>query len=299
MLLSGGRTQHLFIITAIAAFVACLGAANPARGEFCESQLIHDYAKPLRGLRPLPATPLDEHLDFAPARVYLGHSQSGLLQVGPGQRGFVLAFSPWSDDNPASRRVGWQVTARLVKINQHGRPLAAPRTIERHVKRVPAKKGVPFEFAVSGELALYRLEIVFENGKGERLARFGEYFRVLRPSLDVDFFLNGTSFHRGELVQAYLVNRGVAYLSFGLDRTIQFYDGSSWTDPPGDWGGGVVPAIALRIAPGIKTSCWSKTIPTDAGLGTYRFVKTVDQSTGAPFSRETPLEVSAEFTVTG
>gem|GEM_PF-6095196 len=273
-----------------------LAATPAAQAEFCESQVIHDYAKPLKGLRALPAAPLDEHLDFAPARVFLGHYPSGPLQLGPAERGFYLGYSPPSEGNPASPRIGWEVTTRLVQIDRRGRRRAPAQTIERHIKRIP-EGGVDLRFDVPGKAAIYRLEVVFENGKEERLARFGEYFRVLRPSLDVDFALNGSSFHRGDRVQAYLVNRGASFLSFGLDRTIQYYDGSAWISPPGSWKSGVVPAIGLSIGPGVETTCWAATVPSDAGLGTYRFVKTVDHSTSIPFEPSTPLEVSSEFSV--
>jgi hypothetical protein len=268
--------------------------AAPAKADFCESQVIRDYAKVLDRLPAIPSPPLDEHLDFAPARVFLNHRTSGPLQIGRAERGFTLVFAPYEEGDSASRRLDWQVTSRLVKLDRRGHRIAAPRTIGKHVKRLRA---VDFDFEISGKPAVYRLEIVFENGRGERLARFGEYFRVLRPSLDLDFFLNGTTFHRGEQVQAWLVNRGVAILSFGLFKTIEYYDGATWTNPPVPFPGGPVPAIGLAIGPGVKTSCWKTTIPTDAAPGVYRFATEVDHSTKAPFSSPNPLDVSAEFTV--
>ncbi len=234
-------------------------------------------------------------MGFAPARVFLGRDGFGPLQVGPGERGFRLSFSPYSEGNSASRRLDWQVTSRLAKLDRRGRALGPPQTIERHVKRVPAGSGVDFSFDIPGKPAIYGVEIVFENSKGKRLGRFGEYFRVLRPSLDFDFFLDKTTFRRGEVVRAWLANRGVAYFSFGLGQTIEYKTGDTWT--PVKFSSGIVPAIGLGIGPGVKTSCWSTTIPPEAALGTYRFAKTVDHSTEARFGRGAPLGLSAEFTV--
>lgn len=72
-----------------------------------------------------------EHLSFAPARVFFGRDGYGPLRLGPGKRGFSLVFSPWTDGNSASRRVGWQVTSRLTQLDRRGRILAPPKTIER------------------------------------------------------------------------------------------------------------------------------------------------------------------------
>jgi len=297
MLLSGrGSSSREVCLVVLAAISLGLWVAPAAEAaDFCETTIVYDYAKPLKGLPASPSPPLDEHLSFAPARVFLGRHAYGPLQLGQGERGFSLSFSPYSESNSASRRVGWQVTSRLTKVDRHGRRLAASQTIERHVKRVPAGRGLDFGFDVPGKPAIYKLEIVFEDGAGKRLARFGEYFRVLRPSLDVNFFLNGATFHRGETVQAWLANRGVAFLSFGLEKTIEYNDGTTWT--PVQFSSGVVPAIGLGIGPGERTSCWGVTIPQNAALGTYRFAKTIDHSTDRLFFRSAPLEVSAEFTV--
>jgi hypothetical protein len=174
----------------------------------------------------------------------------------------------------------------LVELDRRGRRIGLPRTIKRNIKRL---RTAEFGFEVSGRPAIYRLEIIFENESGERLARFGEYFRVLRPGLDVDFFLNGTTFHRGEQVQAWLVNRGAAILSFGLSTTIE-YDGTAWTKPPVAFPGGPVLAIGLAIGPGVKTTCWKTIIPNDSAPGVYRFGTEVEHSSKAPFSDSKSLD---------
>jgi hypothetical protein len=294
LLLSGKRLRRRGIVASvIAAVLASLGTATPAAADFCDSQVIHDYTKVLERLPAIPSPPLDEHPDFAPARIFLSHHTFGPLQLGRGKRGFELTFGPSEEGSSASPRVNWQVTSRLVKLNRRGRRIGRPRMIEKHVTRLRA---VDLDFEISGKPAIYRLEIVFENGRGERLGRFGEYFRVLQPSLDVDIFLNGTTFHRGEQVQAWLVNRGVAVLSFGLFKTIEYDDGGTWTNPPVAFPGGPVPAIGLAIGPGVKTSCWTTTVPSDAALGLYRFATQVDHSTKEVFGSN-PLDLGAKFTV--
>lgn len=294
------RLPRRLLVLALLTSSVWLSAA-PARGAFCDTTTVRDYAKALKGLPPVPQPPVDEHLSFAPARVFLNRHARGPLQVGPGERGFVLSFSPYSEGNSASRRVGWQVTSRLVKIDRRGRPLEPPQTIERHVKRVPAEAGVDFGFEIPGEPAIYRLEILFEGGSGKRLARFGENFQVLRPSKDVGLVLYENTYRRGEFVRPWLVNRGVAYLSFGLGKAVEYWDGVTWTAPPVRFPdvGGPIPAIGLGLGPGERSACWGTTIPPNATPGLYRFSTEVDYSTSAPFGRPaTPLGLSAEFTVT-
>jgi hypothetical protein len=161
--------------------------------DFCDTKVIYDYERPLKHLPPVPAPPRDAHLDFAPSRIYLGQSAYGPLQVGPGKRGFTLSYSPREGSLLPSRQLDWQITSRLVMVNRTGDQVRRPREVERYVKRLrPDNEGrLEFTFEVPGDPALYRLEIVFESKTGRRLARFGENFRVLRPSLDLDFFLNG------------------------------------------------------------------------------------------------------------
>lgn len=277
-------------------------SAAPAKADFCETSKVRDYEKPLRGLPRVPAPPFDDRLDFAPARTFIGRFSPGPLQVGSGKRGFTLNFSPDPANPQPSRQLNWRITASLVPLDRSGDPTGKPRKIERHVRRLrpDGEKygGLDFSFAVPGKPALYRVELVFENKAGQRLARFGENFRVLRPSLDLDFFLNGTSFRRGETVQAWLVNRGVAALFFGLGKRIDYWDGTTWTVPPVKFPGGPIPAIGIGIGPGVKTTCWSTTIPADAVAGTYRFVKDVEYSTSAPFGPSgNSLDLIAEFTV--
>lgn len=296
------RTRQL-IALALLSSSAWL-SADIAKADFCQTAKVRDYEKPLKRLPRIPAPPSDGQLNFAPRGASLGGLTSAPLQVGPGEAGFVLTFSP-KDENPGpSRRLNWTIGASLVKLNRSGKAIGKPKRIERIVKRLRPVDlnyiGLKFSFDVPGEPALYRVEITFENSAGKRLGRFGDNFRVLKPSLDVGLTLDGTTYRRGELVRASLVNRGVGYLFFGLGKAIEYWDGASWTAPPVKFPGGPVPAIGLAAGPGEKHSCWSTTIPADATLGTYRFSTDVDYSPSAPGGRPTTrLQPSAEFTVTG
>ena len=276
-----------------------LWATPFAQAMSCNATTIHDYAKPLNHLPPVQPVPLGQHPHFAPNGVELGRLTGGPLQPGPSRRGFILSYSHYGSTAP-SRRLDWRVTARLTTLDRHGRRKGLPQTTEKRVRKLRSgDHELEFAFDVPGKPAIYRLEIVFEDKGGKRLARFGEYFRVLRPSVNVDFFLEGTSFHRGETVQPFLANRGAAFLSFGLELIVEYNDEGTWTQPPVAFPGHPVPAIGLVLGPGERGSCWSATIPPDAVPGTYRLSKTIGHSTSPRFeARRNPIMVSAEFTVT-
>lgn len=280
-------------------------SADIAKADFCQTGKVRDYEKPLTRLPRIPAAPSDGTLNFAPRGTHLGRLTSAPFQVGPGEAGFVLTYSP-KDENPGpSRRLNWTIGASLVKLNRSGKAIGKPKRIEKNVKRLRSidlnYTGLEFSFDVPGEPALYKVEITFENSAGKRLGRFGDNFRVLKPSLDVDLALNGTVLRRGELVRASLVNRGVGFLFFGLGQAIEYWDGAAWTAPPVKFpnSGKPIPAIGIALGPGEKATCWEEPIPANAVPGTYRFRTNVNYSPSAPGGRPmTRLEPSAEFTVT-
>jgi hypothetical protein len=302
MLVSGEGAvwQRSFaVLTAVA--VGLLAAAPSATAIDCNNEVVRDYAKVLERLPAVRAVPFENGLNFAPGRVSLSPGGRGSLQLGSGERGFNLSYTPYYAESSApTRRLDWLVTSRLVEVDRRGRRLGEPQKIEKQVKRLwPSYRGLDFAFQVPGKPALYRLEIVFENRHGKRLGRFGENFRVLRPSLDVDFSLNGTSFRRGEMVRAQLINRGAAILSFGLGQTIEYFDGTTWVGPPPGFGQHPVPAILLFLGPGESGSCWQATIPADAPPGLYRFSREIDyvKSSDPREWRRRSMTVSSEFTV--
>jgi hypothetical protein len=302
MMLSGEKAWQRCVVTLTAVAVGVLVSAASAKAIDCNSKVVRDYMKPLERLPTVPAPPFGDDLYFAPDRVYLSTFRGGSLQLGPAKRGFSLSYSPYEVEATApTRRLDWQVTSRLVELDRRGRPLGKPKKIEKHVKRLwpesEGNRGLDFSFQVPGKPALYRLELVFENRGGKRLARFGGNFRVLRPSLDVDFVLNDTTFHRGETVRAQLINRGAALLYFGLERSIEYFDGTAWGEPPPGFGQGLIPAILLHLQPGESGSCWQATIPATAPPGLYRFSKEFEYIKRPGFGKLRSMMLSSEFTV--
>jgi hypothetical protein len=297
-----GKTTATLAI-ALACGAALAGSAPAvASGELCDYGVVRDYARPLERLPHIRELPPAEHLPFAPARVFLNH-QGGQLFVGGGEVGYRLSFSPYFQGHRLSPPLNWVVEARYVRVDARGRPTQVRGHIVRRVKRLRSDEGEPsgtleFLFKV-GRPALYRLEISFAELSGKRLARFGEYLRVLKPKFDAHLSLNGSVFHPGERVLASIDNYGTTSLSFGLERTIEYLNGTSWEQAPNSSQGSVLLPV-LRAGPGASAGCWGFTIPPEEPPGTYRFVVS-PQSSRPGLSRDSgePLTLTSEFQIVG
>lgn len=292
-------------ITLATVFSACtlLAYVLPtiASGALCEYGVVRDYSKPLQGLPHLPRNPPTAHLPFGPARVFLNH-RAGPLFVGGGEVGYSLSFSPYRPGHHLSPLLNWVVEARYVQVDRRGRAIRVRGRIMHRLKRLRSSQGRPssvvnFLFK-AGRPALYRLEITFSEPSGKRLARFGEYLRVLRPALDVRLSLNGTAYGPGERVLARLDNYGTTSLSFGLFRTIEYFDGASWGPAPNSSQTAVLLPL-LWAGPGASAQCWGFTIPAGEPQGLYRMIVHADSTLPRPGAKEKPLTLSSEFRILG
>lgn len=296
--------RNLAVIAGTAAFAAfALSLVHSTSGlgarGFCKTNVVRDYTRPLAALPALPPPPFDGHLPFGPQRVFLSQRESGPLQVGAGVRGFGLSFSPDSADSATpSPPLNWLVTATLVRIDRAGTALEVLGRIEDSIERLqPTPHGdSSFLFAVPPGPGLYRLEIDFQDERGASLATYGEYFRSLRPSTDIRLRLNRREARAGDAIDARLVNLGAAYLRFGLGKTIEFYDGSSWVPAPQFTQGNLIPAIALGVGPGESRMCWGATVKSGTPPGLYRFVIPVQRLRNPPAPPK-PVKLTSTFRV--
>ncbi|HEY6550582.1 MAG TPA: immunoglobulin-like domain-containing protein [Solirubrobacterales bacterium] len=274
--------------------------AAVASAGFCAEGTAHDYAKPLKQLAGMRPGPAREHLPFAPARIFFNHSWGGPLFVGGGEVGYSLSYLPYFPGHHLSPPLNWTVEGRYVRVDKRGKTTRVRGHIVRRINRLRAEEDKPsgrvaFLFK-AGKPALYRLEITFTDPSGKRLARYGEYLRVLKPKLDARLALNGTTFKPGEHVTARLDNYGTTTLSFGLDRSIEYFDGTSWITAPNSAQGAVL-AIGLGLGPGASAECWGFTIPPNEPPGQYRFVVRADSSRGLRQGGGEDLTLRSEFQV--
>lgn len=224
--------------------------------------------------------------------------------------GYTISFRQNASGRRPSPHLNWLVTAKLARLNPRGSVSEALGWSRKHVASLGPNGNVSFRLPSPGKLGLYRLEIVFRNGARDRLGRFSEYIRVLRPTAPYSrLTLDKTSFLPGETVSARVEEHGIGWLEVNDVYSIEIYDGSTWTRAPispKEWS----LLIGTLIGPGESTSvsrfnpgvpCWSFTIPSGASPGLYRFVvngesKRVTENRLTPGS---PLSLSAEFQILG
>jgi hypothetical protein len=244
-------------------------------------------------LRPSPR----EGLPFGPGGIEFTQQGRGPLML-PGERelGYILSRSRTRNAG-GPIFVDWLVTAKLARIDRRGGLRKKLGWRREHVTHVGRDDPTHLIFQPPRAPGFYRLEVVFRNGAQRRIGRFGEYIRVLRPSLNVRLSLNQSSFKPGDRVVPRLENYGAAYLFFGLiGAYYEHYDGVSWG--LASFGNGPKPAIGLGIGPGASASCWAVQIPENASPGRYRFSLRAGYNYRR-FSNQGNKTLSAEFDVTG
>jgi hypothetical protein len=240
---------------------------------FCSTAVVRDYAAPLEAMpavRPLPA---DGELPFGPSRLrvrrleFWPQSNPALLTEA-GKVGFRLGFSAAAP----SGRLGWQVTARLLRVS---RDRLRDRLVARRdlrVERLHPGRGPRLEFSVGEEPSFYRLELEFRDAAGHRLGRFGAYYRMMAPVSDLRLAVNGSTFHPGETVSTCIENFGNRERTYG-ECTLGFQR----EEAPGVWSPypsapQACSAVGYFLAAGHATQGGSLTIPLNAPPGRYRAV---------------------------
>lgn len=267
-------TVALFAVGALG-FLSWLSASPARAGELCETEVVYNYRKPLERLPELRQIPSHGKLPFGPAGLFLaGRDQGSLMPLAETDIGFTLVRErSASVEARRKRRFNWLVTAKLARLNTDGQ-VSALGWRQKHLTSLRTGRKVPFRLPFPGEMGLYRLEIVFRDGAGKRLGRFGEYFRLLHPTKpNRRLTLNGDSFLPGETVTARAAEISFGWLALHDTNSIEINDGTTWKTAP------INPSqlsllVAYLIGPGEATAepCWKFSIPSDASPGLYRFV---------------------------
>lgn len=292
-----GRGSWIAVL--VVALAVLTGNPGAAEAGFCEEGVVHDYEKPLKRLPEARRPPIDEHLSFAPGRVFFQQIHGSLL-IGSGDAGYRLSFSPYEGTTGFSPLLGWVVTTRIARVDRRGTTIEIVRSSEEAIERLRSSEDQPSgNLSFSARLTkpgLYSTKITFRDRAGQQLAQFEDYLRLLRPRSDFALTLNRDAFHPGERVSPTLENRGTEWLSYGLAYGIEAFDGSAWR-PASIQPHGPFLAIGLGLGPGGKSSCWNFEIPADAPAGLYRFTLSGDANRHllAPNSRR--FRVHSEFTI--
>ena len=166
------------VVMATCASSASMAWAAPS--DSCPVGKGRDYSAPLGALPPTRAVPEERPLPFGPRQLRI-ESLTNVL-VGGGAGGFRLEAA---NSSQHKYRLGWAVELRVTRVSRRGSELQEYR-IRRYRLDQPQALGlesVEFTASVPPKPAIYRFDLVIRSAGGKTLGRYGEYYRVVRPSI--------------------------------------------------------------------------------------------------------------------
>jgi hypothetical protein len=263
------RTSGAVIALSAACLLMGAAASVGSSGGFCQGGVVHDYLSPLAKMPKLHQLPESGHLPFAPKRVSFYRSSGSPLVVGQGSISYSLKAQG------RQSRLDWVITASLVRVDPHGGAVADATSKRRHVGIIGSGRLITIGFPLPAKPAFYRLRLAFLDKDGQPLGKYGEYVRVVRPTLNVRLNTSADSYRRGQTAFARVENLGTESVAFGGEFSIEHFIGARWekdpASPSGPW-----PRRLRRLGAGEAAQCISFEIPSVESPGRYRFVKSVD-----------------------
>ncbi|HST68204.1 MAG TPA: immunoglobulin-like domain-containing protein [Solirubrobacterales bacterium] len=256
---------------------------------FCEPQQVRDFLAPLERMPKLHQPSANGQIGFGPESLRL-RSASSLL-VGEGEVGVTLSLAQRS-----RLRLPWTVTATLVEVNGNGRPIGKPRRLIRRVGWLKPFNGDSLRFEVSDDPAFYREMVALHGASGQKLGRFGFYYRAMPAIGRARLRLNASSYRPESTVFGRVENFGTLSAYYGVPYSIERLEGQGWVEAPespdGPW---ILPLLVS--GPGLSGKCNGFWIPPTMPPGRYRMVKRVGIGEWLPRKRGTARVLTAEFDV--
>ncbi len=233
--------------------------ASESEPAFCESTTLHDYLVPLRTLPKLRELPYRRHAEPPFHGVDIGASGPSLA-VNGGSAGYQLQW----DRNP-----GWRLTLTFARVN--GRGEVVRRLGLRHDRLGALGQALIAEprFGLPRRPGLFRTTLLIRTANGRELGEFGNYYRVVRPTVHARLVTERTVYRPGETVFARLENPGASFTLFGEEFAVEKLEGESWVPAPD-----VEDPLHMNlyfVAPGATGGhCTVFPIPASTSPGHYR-----------------------------
>jgi hypothetical protein len=257
-------------------------AAAEPEPAFCESKVLHDYLAPLKRMPKLRELPFRRRAEPLFRGVRIGAS-GPTLAVSGGSAGYQLQW----DANPK-----WDVEVTLARVN--GRGKVVRRIGQRHLRLGALAPAVITEphFRLPGKPAIYRSTLAIHSSTGRKLAEFGNYYRVIRPTVHTRLVLDADAYRPGGTLYARIENPGAAFILFGGEFTIDKLEGEGWV-PTSEF-----PTGLQYVAPG-PTSPHCTVFPIPSGMAPGRYRLSQEALISWPSQRqELRPTLHAEFDVT-
>lgn len=260
---SGRRRRSIALLTLLVLALADApgsAAASEPEPAFCASKTLHDYLAPLKRMPKLRELPYRRRAEPFFRGVRIGASGPSLAVSG-GSAGYQLQW----DTNPK-----WDVTVTLARVSWRGK--VAQQLGQRHLRLgelAPALIEEP-HFSLPRKPGAYRTTLVIRSHSGRKLAEFGNYYRVIRPTVHTSLALTAPTYQPGATLFARVENPGAAFVLFGQEYAIEKPEGESWA--PILEAQFVIPLY--NVAPGTTSGhCIPFSIPTTMAPGRYRLTQ--------------------------
>lgn len=249
----------------LAALFALPGPAVAAEPEpaFCASRTLHDYLAPLQRLPKLRELPYRRRAEPLFRGVNIGASGPSLSVSGRSSAGYQLQW----DTNPK-----WDITVTLARVNGRGKVIQ--RIGRRHLRLGALGPALITEphFPLPRKLGTYRSTLLIRSASGKRLAEFGNYYRVIRPSVHVRLVPDATTYRPGSTLFARVEDPGAAFVLFGEEFFVEKREGEEWVPLPE----APFPTGLFEVAPGMTSNhCTDFPIPATTPPGRYRLSQEV------------------------
>jgi hypothetical protein len=245
-----------------------LSDANVSPQSFCKRNE-GKYVTAFKKMPPLHLLPASGKLPFASKSAYFSAFARPVV-VGGGEIGY--GFSP--SDGKGMQGAGWTLKVRVVSINGRGHVVRSPPPIERLAQSDGDLGDLRLQLELSRQPALYKVELTFLNRAGHRLGKYGEYVRVVKPTVAVSLGLSGAAFSPGETAYMRVENLGTETVRSGPEFVLERLVDGRWTidpDSPKDiWRKSMQVLFA-----GEGGRCQEFQIPVSQAAGQYRFSKVV------------------------
>lgn len=204
---------------------------------------------------------------------------AGRIQCGSGvapwrKYGYELSSDNWRGHTP----LNWTLSARMMQVNRHGRPLREVDQTTIRVRTIDYHKDRALYLEAPGP-GFYLYELRIAGKRSAKLAHYQRYLRVVRKVWNVRLGLNRQRFKPGQTVLSRIDNFGSERASFGDGVGVQRRVGDRWVRARD------MPPIFLEMweawAPPAETAgCIPFELPADFPSGQYRIVKRVGRADG-------------------
>lgn len=245
--------------------------AEAAAGISCGDEIAFNYGKALVGMPKVKAPPRSGILPFAARQIYFNPPTEDEIQTGHGRIGFSFR----AKHVPARGfDVHWSIRTTVVEVDAKGRLKRRLQRQHRVLNVIRSNRQLDFSAPLARPPGFYRYGIDFYTTDGDRLGGYGQYVRVVRPTLKVGLQLDASSFSPYDHAKMRVVNYGTESISYGEGATFERYDGIQWV-PVNDFSSSPVLRRVVGIGAGLFGRCEDFDIPADAVQGSYRVKKEV------------------------